>query len=92
MADETNETRGRPRKYRDEGETNRIMTQRRAERLKAAGWLRPAWYVDAQTAEIVRREKRDGESRDQTVVRLIKTAVGEYDGTDTYPSSSTHQK
>lgn len=64
--------RGRPRKYRDELETNREMTKRRAERFKKMGWVRPSWHLNQKTVMAVRLSKRHNETLDEAVTRLIK--------------------
>lgn len=86
MTDEKRRAAGRPRIYRDVGEANRAMKQRRADRLRAAGWVRPGWWFNQKTVEKVRQSRLQGESLDQTANRLINQALGSSDEPDGYPN------
>lgn len=85
MTDDTKRPPGRPRIYHDTAEANRAMKQRRADRLRDAGWIRPGWWFNEKTVAKVRLAKRDDESLDQTANRLINQALG-IDDPDDYPS------
>lgn len=87
MTDDKKRPAGRPRIYHDDAETNRAMKQRRADRLREAGWIRPGWWFNQKTVEKVRQARLEGESLDQTANRLISQALGCGDEPDDYPKS-----